>query len=242
VQRTEQLSVFRSAHAGLDLLRNVIKTGLMFFVSGDTNWRHNIAGRPMLFWPVAILFLIGITVARRNRGCLLWWLVVGALPAIFANEGVPNALRAILMAPAVFIIAAVGGGCLYGWLKKAASIWTLHTLTGVFCVILTVNVYRSYFLVWAKRPEVALSFDQPLVDMAHRLNALPAQMPKFVVVDRDLFFVRGIPLAAQSVVFLTDTFSPERQRQKNLHYILPDETNQICCGDVYVDYIRLAHP
>ena len=32
----------------------------MFNVHGDDNWRHNVSGAPELFWPVGILFLLGI--------------------------------------------------------------------------------------------------------------------------------------------------------------------------------------
>ncbi len=39
---------------------NFVKTIQMFNLFGDFNWRHNYAGSPELWWPVGILFLIGI--------------------------------------------------------------------------------------------------------------------------------------------------------------------------------------
>jgi hypothetical protein len=37
----------------------------------------------------------------------------------------------------------------------------------------------------------------------------------------------SLPLAAQTIMYLTDTAAPERQREKNLHYLLPNQTNEI---------------
>jgi hypothetical protein len=34
-------------------------------------------------------------------------------------------------------------------------------------------------------------------------------------------------LAAQTIMYLTDTASADRQREKNLHYLLPSQTNEI---------------
>ena len=59
--RTTQVSVFSSAFPLNDLAVNTIKTLGMFNCAGDWNWRHNYSGSPELFWPVGILFLIGIT-------------------------------------------------------------------------------------------------------------------------------------------------------------------------------------
>jgi len=66
--RTTQVSIF-SASGGSSLLilknlgLNIIKTAGMFNFSGDWNWRHNYAGRPELFWPVGILFIIGVVLS-----------------------------------------------------------------------------------------------------------------------------------------------------------------------------------
>ncbi|MEK7451258.1 MAG: glycosyltransferase family 39 protein, partial [Patescibacteria group bacterium] len=63
--RTTQVSVFSSPSPLKDLSVNILKTAGMFNFSGDYNWRHNYAGKPLLFWPVGILFLIGILLGLR---------------------------------------------------------------------------------------------------------------------------------------------------------------------------------
>ena len=35
--------------------------------------------------------------------------------------------------------------------------------------------------------------------------------------------VRGIPMPAQTVMFITDTFTLKKQAEKNIHYLLPDQ-------------------
>ena len=117
--RASQVSVFhRSSHPALEIAGNTWKTAMMFFVAGDTSWRHNIPGRPELYFPVAVLFALGIVIAvgkvwRRPQdvfpyGIVLAWLAVAAVPAILSGEGIPHALRSVLMIPAAAILAALG--------------------------------------------------------------------------------------------------------------------------------------
>jgi len=58
--RTTQISIFNSLTPIKDLGASILKTLGMFNFVGDFNWRHNYAGKPELFWPVGILFAIGI--------------------------------------------------------------------------------------------------------------------------------------------------------------------------------------
>ncbi|OGZ45805.1 MAG: hypothetical protein A3C84_03390 [Candidatus Ryanbacteria bacterium RIFCSPHIGHO2_02_FULL_48_12] len=58
--RAAQVSVLASATPAHDLLLNAAKTYGMFFWIGDYNWRHNYAGAPALWWPMAILFAMGL--------------------------------------------------------------------------------------------------------------------------------------------------------------------------------------
>ena len=53
-----------------NLARNVRRTLGMFNIRGDNNWRHNVARRPELFWPVGICFIVG--------GVLMIWSLLKA--------------------------------------------------------------------------------------------------------------------------------------------------------------------
>ncbi|PIQ70494.1 hypothetical protein COV89_00140 [Candidatus Shapirobacteria bacterium CG11_big_fil_rev_8_21_14_0_20_40_12] len=64
--RSSQISIFAGQSPTLALGFNIVKTVGMFFVWGDSNWRHNLSGAPELWWPTAILFLIGIIAGLNN--------------------------------------------------------------------------------------------------------------------------------------------------------------------------------
>ncbi|MBU4143006.1 glycosyltransferase family 39 protein [Patescibacteria group bacterium] len=61
--RTGQVAVFASENPIKTLLVSVTKSLGMFNVWGDCNWRHNYACQPELFWPIGILFLIGLIIS-----------------------------------------------------------------------------------------------------------------------------------------------------------------------------------
>jgi len=71
---------------------------------------------------------------------------------------------------------------------------------------------------------------------------LPRDLPKYVILEPYPVTVRGLPLAAQTIMFLTDTASAEKQQAKNLHYLWPDQTNQIALGYVCVYHIESTQP
>ncbi|MEK7568097.1 MAG: glycosyltransferase family 39 protein [Patescibacteria group bacterium] len=251
--RTTQVSVFSSPSPLKDLSVNILKTAGMFNFSGDYNWRHNYAGKPLLFWPVGILFLIGILLglrmffekaSRRPGGLreeysqaflvLFSWLIIAALPVIVSNEGIPHALRAILMAPAVFILAGVGGVWLMEKIKNPRLpikifnfTLSFYVLIFTFCIWLIFNAYNSYFIKWGKSEHIAGAFAAEYVKIGRELNTLPKELPKYVVVETGGVLVRGIPMPTQTIMFITNTFTPEKQKEKNIYYVLPEQKNQI---------------
>ena len=229
--RFQTLPGWQTANPVGELVRNTMKTAAMFFWAGDTNPLHNIPGRALLFWPVGLLFVLGLGVAIRRQRWLLAWIIIGLLPAIIANEGIPHSWRSILAAPPVFIVAAQGGVWLWERARRSVSLAILQPAALVVCGLLAIEAYRSYFNVWANDPRVMKRSDHELLDIAARLNSLPRDPPKYVILTPDILpdvvMARGLPLAAQTIMYLTDTATPERQREKNLYYLLPSQTNEI---------------
>ncbi|HBI25629.1 MAG: hypothetical protein UT41_C0001G0253 [Candidatus Wolfebacteria bacterium GW2011_GWC2_39_22] len=269
--RTSQISIFSMEHPIVELVLNVGKTIGMFYVQGDMNWRHNLAGRAELFWPVGIMFLCGFIAAvyvawmfflnlfkgtafnedtpidttalpssverpsPLSRLIPLAWLLVAMLPVVISNEGIPHALRAILMIPPVFILAGAGGIWIYEKLVAFAkgadpeSTWShvKEILVTIFTVILFVllptEAYFIYFHKWAKDPNTFGAFTQKYVDIGHELNELPIETPKYVFVRAGGTDVRGLPMSTQTVMFITDSFTPEKQRAKNIFYVLSEQ-------------------
>ena len=252
--RTAQVSVFSSPTPLKDLGLNVLKTAGMFNFSGDGNWRHNVAGRPLLFWPVGVFFLVGLFFSIyqiiRNQKLkirnwelviLLTWLAVAALPIVISNEGLPHALRAILMAPPIFIFSAIGGLKIYNFLKRVFPnfkywVW-IRALW--FLTLIIFDAYFAYFITWGRNPNVPGAFSADYVAIGRTLNALPKELPKYVIVEAGGVLVRGIPMPSQTVMFITDSFTPKKQKAKNLNYLLPEQIGLIPANqEKYVTYIK----
>src|SRR3989344_7594790 len=120
--RTGQLSIFASDNPALALIKNFGQTLIMFNFEGDNNWRHNLGGSPMLLWPAGAMFVVGFLRSifkclrqwKRHghfstvQVLLLSWFFVGLLPVVLSNEGIPHALKAIIVVPVVYIFAAEG--------------------------------------------------------------------------------------------------------------------------------------
>ncbi len=247
--RTTELSVFNSPTPLKDLTLNTIKTLGMFNFSGDYNWRHNISGQPQLFWPVGIMFLVGLLIAIRylihntEYQILLAWLGVAALPVVISNEGIPHALRAIIIIPPVFILAGIGGTAIYNFfnsrtsdvpnlrlsdnhrLQKSRNL-LLKIASFILLLYILLTAYFTYFIRWAKNQNTADAFASNYVEIGRQLNSLPVEQSKFVIVNAGGVDVRGIPMPSQTVMFITDTFTPAKQKQKNIRYLLPDQAEK----------------
>jgi hypothetical protein len=260
--RTTKVAVWASEHPIRDVTINAAKTFGMFFFRGDTNWRHNVAAQPILFWPVAAFFAVGLlhTIWRfvhswRTRGhpgvvhtLLLSWFFVGLLPALLSTEGSPHALRALIVAPSVYIIAALG----LHWLYVSFERKYVHADKGLVCTPASfghqVCVQRSsfivngtlivflfalgvveanrYFVQWAQNPAVADEFTARYLTVAQRLKSLPPATLKYVVLTKGDVLVRGMPMSGQTVMYLTDTWMPDQQRASNIYYITKAQFDQ----------------
>jgi len=254
--RTGQLSIFASQTPLKDLGTNVLKTLAMFNIRGDGNWRHNYSGSPELFWLVGIFFILGtisglislfkksssenqntVYPAYRQAGgtrytkflfvvCLAW-IAVAFLPVVISNEGIPHALRSILMIPPVYILAGMGGAYLVEFLLKKINKRIVFVFGSFILLAMIAQSFVSYFVLWANNPNTASAFSQKYTDLGREINIISDSIKKYVVVNAGGVDVRGVPMPAQTVMFLTDTFTPEKQKGKNIFYVLPKEINQI---------------
>ncbi|MBI4118821.1 MAG: glycosyltransferase family 39 protein [Parcubacteria group bacterium] len=240
--RAVQVSIFNSPAPGTALAESAIKTLGMFNFYGDGNWRHNLAGRPELFWPIGIGFLIGLFYTLRhikspsNFFLILWFLVM-LLPNFLAPEGAPHALRALGAMPAVFILSAVGLSRFYNWLQnklnRSAGDSNNKLLSGkvkrikrelaIFSFLFLAWVglweYKTYFVVWSNKLEVVDNFDTRLTHIADYLNQLDSKTIKYVVVNESGSIIKDAPIQAQPIMFLS--------YNKPINYITPDKLNSL---------------
>jgi 4-amino-4-deoxy-L-arabinose transferase-like glycosyltransferase len=248
LHRSAEVSIFNAANPGGELLSNIWKTAQMIFTRGDFDWLHNIAFQPVVFWPVAILFALGVLLSPRallrgeNRfphALLLLWLVLGAVPAVLSSEAMPSAIRSILMIPAVFTLAALGAWQLYRWLAPYAQPPAMAAVAALLALGFSYQTYHSYFDVWAPDPNVTTTFDAASVDIVNHINALPLTVPKYVVPVTP-GAAPGVPPPAQTVMFLTQSYTEKQRRETNIHYILHSRTDTVdgidFCRQVALQY------
>jgi hypothetical protein len=79
--------------------------------------------------------------------------------------------------------------------------------------------YHSYFDVWAKDPNVPITFDGASVDIVNHIKALPETAPKYVVPVSPGAPI-GVPPPAQTVMFLTQSYTAKQREETNIHYII----------------------
>ena len=235
-------SVFTQPHPFQELAKSVTLTLGMFNFQGDSNQRHNMADVPMLGWPIGILFVIGflkelIHWVRRKHGHLspvytlvFVWFFVMLLPGFLSTEA-PHALRTIGVLPIVMLFAARG----LWWLLTAFDNWETAThpwehnsrqMSSVATIALIAFLgatgfyeYNRYFNIWALSQSTAEAFTANYVDIANQINALPTAQKKYVIVDAPAIEAYGLPVSAETVMFLTDTVTLANQRAKNLIYL-----------------------
>ncbi|MDP3785057.1 MAG: glycosyltransferase family 39 protein [bacterium] len=249
--RTSQISIFSTASPLKTLAKNALLTARMFWFQGDNNWRHNFAGAPQLFWPVGLCFFVGILAAlknilkktdrekRRASWFLASWLILALAPVAISSEGLPHALRAIIAIPPVMILAGWGGvGILTQikkWLEREIANYPdylaqlkrvqkeLVLLLAAVLITISSHAFNQYFFRWAGEPDVYFAFAANYKELADYLNFLPQELPKYVVINAPGVLVRGIPMPSQTIMFLTRTFLPQDQHNKNIFYVTPEK-------------------
>ncbi len=160
------------------LALNIARVGGMFFVTGDLEWRHGIAARPVLDPLAAILFGIGLLAALkfwREPAARFAWIVLGVMlaPTIF-SQAAPDALRAIGALSIVFWFAALGWMQLRAWLMPRLQLSSARwTLVGVAIFLIGSGFFtvRDYFGTWANDRRAYRDFDGEFTEIARWLNA-----------------------------------------------------------------------
>ncbi len=215
----------------------------MFNIIGDFNWRHNYTGSPQLFWPVGILFLLGIFSSIRRFGSnekfLLFWLFIFLLPNILTTEGNPHALRALGAMPAAMIFSGIGLVWLYqkiqGYLDKNIknpSLKQYHNqllrikkeifiLLFIFLLFINFSEFNKYFIRWVSNIKTAEAFSKNQVKIADYLNNLSKDTKKYVIWSADDRPTNNdLPVSAQTVYFLT-------YGKSDINYVKADEIDKI---------------
>ncbi len=246
VGRSSEVSIFSKSSPVKALAVGVAKVLGMFNIAGDFNWRHNYAGSPELFWPVGILFLLGIGVSIKRfafeERFMFIWLIIFLLPNILTFEGNPHALRAIGAMPIAMIFSGIGLVWLYRKAQKyfdgkiknpdfenyKAQFLRLKKefflLVMVFLLFVGAYNFSEYFNMWSFNPNTLSAFSHDQVEISQYLNSLPSQTEKYVLWHpEDRPTDNGLPVSAQTIYFLTS-------QKTKINYLRSNELNKISLG------------
>lgn len=231
--RTAQISIFQDPNPLFALVKNTAKTLQMFYFAGDFNQRHNLSGSPELWWPVAIFFTIGIVESVRKRYWVLFlWFAIMLLPVVISSEGVPHALRAIVVIPPVFAFAGIGAAHVWRWFELHRPFFRIVGKIAmiVLCAAIVYQTGFAYFITWAKSENTSRAFGGDLYAIGLFLNRAPLDVPKYVITDEVESIDRtGRPMALQPILFVTETYLPEPDGYKNIFYKTLKDAPQITC-------------
>lgn len=106
-------------------------------------------------------------------------------------------------------------------------------------LLVPLAAYKTYFLRWAHNSNTYFEFTTDILHAGEFVAGLPNDVKKYVVVNRSGVDVRGIPVVAQPVMFVTDSFRNEEQKAKNIRYVLPGEISSIAIGEEKVVIVVL---
>jgi hypothetical protein len=206
VGRAGQVSIFnphlQEAGGVVPTLAKVTKeTIFSFFVGkGDLNWRHNVAGFPLLNPLVGLLFLLGLAFAIhglvtvvyeiiRGRTLDSWMifpylllLLAGMLvPVITTAEGIPHGLRSLGLAFPIFVLAGVAAATVIHWWQQLKISIVVRALSlGAIIAVLVLGVLYDgslYFLIARNTPEAYAAYRGDLTDVAAFINDYRAKNP-----------------------------------------------------------------
>jgi hypothetical protein len=240
--RATGVSVFAQPNPIKSVGVSLVTHMAMFNFFGDYNWRHNMSGSPVLFWPVGLLFLIGFVFAylklrdsidekKYNSFCLyfflLSWFFIMLLPGILSYEGIPHSLRCIGVIPVVFIFAGMGACFLYKRIRKIVKknkqnliCKTLPAILVLLSISFVLVQFTKYFVSWGQNPETYNAFSYNCVAIGNYLNSLPENTDKYVIINEP---GPNLPLPVETIKFIQHT----QNREQYTNYIFPEQIKNI---------------
>jgi 4-amino-4-deoxy-L-arabinose transferase-like glycosyltransferase len=225
---------------------NSFKTAGILHIRGDLSPLHNLPGRPLLFWPVGLLFFWGVLLGlksvfsrehdhlmtvdheseqaenwesmrnTRRSFLMLFGWTVLALLIASFSTGAPDAFRAALLIVPAYMFAGIGGIAVYTFFKIHMPSSVLRIGTALFLVFLIYEAYQTYFVLWAGNPVTAKAFNAEAADIGNILNRLPPATPKGIVLESIEAEKR-----ADTIKFTSGAWREEDLKAKNIYYTTP---------------------
>ena len=174
---------------------NLVYVLLMFNGHGDDNYRHNLAGEPMLNAFVGTMMIAGLLVAisrlhKRAYRIVLTLALLMLIPAVLAPAGVPNSSWAVGTLPLIFALAGIGTGYMLELWYATFPINSAARATGQGAIILLLALsllqgYTQYFRAYAGSTAVYLAYDEGTTQIASHITTDKFAGERYAVVPAD---------------------------------------------------------
>ena len=143
------------------IVRDVLNVAGMFGVSGDPEWRYNLAGRP-IFDPLTFLLFCGglviclVKIREPEYAFLLVWMGINIIPSAITRNS-PSTLRAIGSLTPIYVLPSLSLDLSWDWAERRFGNSGTRALLAAVVLLLCWNAtftYHDYFVVWAQNEEV----------------------------------------------------------------------------------------
>lgn len=176
---------------------NIVKVLLMFNVHGDENYRHNLAGEPLLNAFVGLMMIAGLLVciARMQQlqyRTLIMLTVLMLVPPTLAVTGSPNSSWAAGALPLIFALTGIGSNYMLELWYATFPINSAARATGQAAIILLLALsllqgYTQYFRAYAGSTAVYVAYNEGVTQMASGIRKFPFTGERYVVLPQDQF-------------------------------------------------------
>jgi 4-amino-4-deoxy-L-arabinose transferase-like glycosyltransferase len=191
-RRFESVSVFDQASPA-DAFTSSVTGNLAQFVVPDAGYQskhYNLPGTPVFDLLIAPWFLAGLVIAlwRWKQSAyrfLLLWFAVMMVPAFLTADMIPKGVRVLGIVPGVFIFPALAMDELcfrfqVSGLRSRNTQYATRALI-VLCILgSALWTTYDYFVAWANLPELPLSFDADMTEVADFIHTLPPNQPIYI--------------------------------------------------------------
>ena len=197
------------------LFNNALASLRTFTFAGDTLWRYNVPGRPLLPWALGLFFYLGVALAAVCAVRALWragrrqednggasfcrpasahfmalaWLIGGFSPALITGPEA-STTRVAAMQPVLYLFPALGLTALSGLIARAGwrrQTWLLPVSAVLLFSYLFVDTAHTYFNVWGTAPAVQVQYESNVVRAASYLNNRPSTAAAISTNEPDRF-------------------------------------------------------
>ncbi len=245
MKRIKEVFLFDPAlgwRANVDRLRHEVVDALeVYFVHGDEEPIHNLAGRPAMNPFLAGLFILGLVISLRYIWkppffILLAWIPLMSMTVILSLGGQPTK-RALGALPAIAMLVAVGALVPWSLLDQWAirrGLWAQRASRLVFILLAlgfvgsAVWTYYDYVLVWGHDPDLLFTnFEAGRAAIGQYARTLPPETVVYISPEvpshPSIVFNAGARPGMKGYNGRVCTVAPARTTASTVYIIVPDE-------------------